>query len=152
MRTEADQAKAAAALQGALRRVYDFLQHHHFRTMDDIIVAAKVQPAEARAAVSSLVKAGLIEAQRTAKGEVWRPAPCAVDARVPPAEPRQKEPTAWLGTELGAALADSGHALHRSALAFVRRLPLAAIASAPMGAPADDGAAAEAGDNGEDGA
>ncbi len=152
MKTEAEQEKAAAALQGALRSVWEFLSHHHFRTIDDMIVGAKVQPAEARAAVSSLVKAGLIEAQRTAKGEVYRPAPCAVDARVPPAKPRQKEPAAWLETELEAALADSGHALHASAIAFVRRLPLAGIATALTAAPAGDRAAAGAGDDSEDGA
>lgn len=139
MRTEGEQAKAVAALQGALRSVWQFLSHHHFRTIDDIIVAAKVQPAEARAAVTSLVKAGLIEAQRTASGEVYRPAPCAIEERVKPAGPRAPEPPAWLETELQAAAADQGHPLHVSAVAFLRRV-LAGMKQAALDALADDAA------------
>lgn len=137
MRTEAEQAKAVAALQGALRRVYEFLSAHHFRTIDDIVVGAKVQPAEARASVSTLVKAGLLEAQMASKGEVYRPAPCVVEQRAKPAGPRPKEATAWIETELEAALTDRGHPLHESARAFLRRL-LSGLSQAQLDAFIED--------------
>lgn len=119
MRTEAEQTKAVAALQGALRRVWDFLRLHHFRTMDDIVIGAKLQPAEARAAVSSLVKAGLIEAQTAKKGEVYRPAPCAVDAKEAPPRKAERPETVWTENELRAALSDPGNPLHESAKALL---------------------------------
>lgn len=122
MITEAQRDALASALVGAPRKVYDFLAVNHWRTEADVVIGARVQPAEARGALSALEKHGLLEQVAGKRGVLWRPAPCTIEERVKPGPPPDPEPTSWYESELEAALKDKGHALHASAVVFVRRL------------------------------